>query len=136
MATVYPPKIDIFLAAESLRQEIGGKVTIIGAFVGGQIVMAPDTPLPAHMPLAILAAFYGGEGDFETKLRITGPSGEKGPDLSTGSISKVPNQAMQVMVNFGLFVVETLGKYKIDIVLNDNVYTEYLTFSVSDRPLT
>jgi hypothetical protein len=136
MAKVYPDKIDIFLAADAIRQEIGGKITIMGAFVGNQILLAPDTPLPAHMPLAILAAFYGGEGDFETKLRIKEPSGAESGELVTGRLNKVANQAMQVMVNFGLFGIVSLGKYKIDVILDDHVYTEYLTVGMSDKPFT
>jgi hypothetical protein len=136
MAKIYPSKLNLFLAAEALRQEMGGKITIMGAFAGGQIVLPAKTPLPAHMSLAILAAFYDGEGDFETKLRITDPSGEETPELPTGRISKISGQAMQVAVNFGLFAVGALGRYKIDILLDDHLYTDYLSVSMSDQPFT
>jgi hypothetical protein len=136
MAKVYPSKLDLFLASDALRQEVGGKVTIMGAFAGGQIQLAPNTPLPAHMPLAILAAFYDGEGDFETKLRIKNPSGEDTGELGTGRITKQPSQAMQIMVNFGIFGIQSLGKYRVDVILDDHIYTEYLTFSLSDKSFT
>jgi hypothetical protein len=32
----YPDRLDIFLVADALRQEVGGKVTILGAYAGGR----------------------------------------------------------------------------------------------------
>jgi hypothetical protein len=137
MAKVYPTKIDLFLAAESLRQELGGKITIIGAFAGGHILLASGTSFPAHMPLGILIAFYEGEGNFKARLRMSDAHGKQlGQDVEIGSIEKFAEQPMQLMVNFGIFELTGIGKYKIDAFLDDRAYTDYLTISVSDKPFT
>jgi hypothetical protein len=135
MAKVYPTKIDLFLAAEYLRQETGGKITIIGAYAGGHILLPTALTFPAHLPLGVLFGFYTGEGQFDTRLRVSDQSGQHGPDLPTGRVTKARDFAMQIMVNFGIFELGSVGRYRVDAFLDDRVYTEYLTFGLSDQPL-
>ncbi len=137
MAKVYPDKIDIFLAADALRQERGGKITIMGAFAGGLVMVSKEATFPLLMPIAFLIGFYSGEGHFEWKLRISNPAGDIiAPDWPTGALDKLPGQPMQIMVNFGIFEFASVGKYRIDTFLDDRIYTDYLTVGVSDQPFT
>lgn len=136
MSKVYPEKIDIFMAADALRQERGGKITILGAFAGGHVLISKDATFPFVMPIAFLIGFYNGEGSFDAKIRISDPSGKPvSPDLSIGRIEKTPEQSMQLMVNFGVFEFPVAGKYRVDAFLDDRMYTDYLTVSLSDQTI-
>ena len=131
MANTYPEKIDLFLVAESLRQERGGKITILGAFSGGRVLLSKGGTFPVALPIAFLIAFNVGKGHFKTRIRITDPNGEPVvEDLPTGDIDKAPEQTMQLMVNFGVFEFSMPGRYRVDSFLDDRVYTEYLNVGV------
>ena len=137
MPTVYPPKISTFLIADAIRREVHGKITIIGAFAGGQILLAPGSTFPAALPLAFFTAFTEGEGNFKARLRIFDPNNNRlGNEVEIGSVTKLPDQPMQLMVNFNVLPFPMSGTYKIEVSLDDRVYTEHISISISPKPFT
>ena len=78
------PKRVQFLLAESVREEVGGKLTLLGYFTGNDIIM--HNPMPATIPkgakgialsnLTILATFFGGSGTYNAEVAVYDPSGK------------------------------------------------------------
>jgi hypothetical protein len=109
----------------------------MGAYAGGQVLISKEAAFPIVMPVAFLIGFYTGEGRFQTKVRITDPKGNlMVEDLPIGDVDKVPGQPMQIMVNFGIFEFPVEGRYRIDALLDDRIYAQYLTVSLSDQTFT
>jgi hypothetical protein len=128
MPKVLPPGIDLFLTAESVRQEPGGKLTIIGAIMGGPLLVPAGTSFPIGIPLALLVVFQDGEGEFDTSIRIVDVAGAAmGPDVPLGIVTKIAGQPMHLSVNFGAFIVQKPGTYKVEIRLDSHVYTKDFT---------
>src|SRR4051812_22136847 len=116
MPKVYPPKVDLFLIADALRQEVGGKVTIMGAFSGGRIVFGPDTIFPVGLPLAFFAAFQEGEGTFKLSVSVKDPAGQELlPKADLNETTKTTGDTLQLMVNFNVFVFPAVGKYQVEL---------------------
>jgi hypothetical protein len=125
MTKVAPSKLAFVIVAENIRQELGGKVTIIGAFLGGRIVLPKDAVFPATMALGFYALFDDGDGEFNTKVRLFNPdSDQMGPDIDLGKSTKFPNQSLGIIVNFPIFQVVKAGRYSIEIYLDDHVYKD------------
>lgn len=136
MPKVYPSETDTFLVAEALRQEMGNKITIMGAFAAGNILLPPEAKFPAAISLAFYTVFRDGEGVFQAKLRITDPNGKLiTPNLPMGNTTKLASQPMQVSMNFGMFPLAMPGKYKIEIMLDDHIYEKSMSITVSDKPI-
>ena len=130
MAQQLPSEIHFFLLADAIRQELGGKLTIIGAYSGGGIVFAKNQTFPAAMPLSILVIFKDGEGTFQGKLRVLDPLNKPAiPEFPLGQVSKVANQVMQLALNFPAFQFPSAGTFKVQIELDGHVYDE--SFSIT-----
>jgi hypothetical protein len=69
------PSQILFLVAELLRPDLGNKVSIMGAFAAGQVLVNPGTAFPIFLPFAIYSVFDGGDGTFQVRVRISDPSG-------------------------------------------------------------
>ncbi len=120
-----PSGIYNFLVADNVRQESTGKVTIIGAFSAGQIILTGKPVFPVSLPLAFFVVFKDGEGIFDAKIRITDPNQKTiGDAISLGLLTKNPQQAMQLLINFPMIPLIGEGEYKVEIMLDDRVYTE------------
>lgn len=136
MPKVYPTKISVFLIADAIRNEVGGKTTIMGAFAGGQVIFPTGAQFPAAIPLAVFAVFNDGEGTFTARLLISHEADKTiAGDVSWGDVAKMPDQPMQMMANFNLFVFPALGEYKAEILLDDHSYTEHISIRIGDQPV-
>jgi hypothetical protein len=127
-----PDKHDIFILAENLRQELNGKVSILGAYAAGQILIGDSEKLPATIPLAMYILFKTGEGTFNPKVSITFPSGQRIGPFQTPQIMKAASQPMSLLLNFFMMRLPEIGIYKIEIDLDDRVYADH--FSLQRLP--
>ncbi|MGO9173568.1 MAG: DUF6941 family protein [Rhodomicrobium sp.] len=134
MPSKYPDKASIFLAADAVRQEVGGKVTLMGIFADGRIVLPAGTTFPAALPLAFFISFSDGEGVFATRLKVTDPNGRQLADAQVGNATKNPDQPMQVIINFNPFIVPSVGQYTVTLFLDKSVYHNYISVSLANSP--
>jgi|SRR5271165_260057 len=134
MANTYPKDVTVFLAADAIRQEMGGKVSLLGVFANGSIVLPQEAKFPAGLPLAFYFAFADGEGKFSPALRIIDPSGKQVTDLKMADTVKKYNESMQFVINFGVFLIPMVGKYQVDLMLDGRVYVNSITISVANNP--
>jgi hypothetical protein len=69
MAETIKPSLNFVIICDDVRQEIGGKISLMGLF---ENIYA--TKFPAiHPRLAIIAEWSEGRGEFEVKTRILSP---------------------------------------------------------------
>lgn len=94
------------------------------------------TEFPLMLPLAFLFVFETGEGEFDSKVRITDPKGNVGEPLSTGRVAKPVGQPAQIMVNFGAMLIHATGTFKIELILDDHNYASHFTVNFAQRPIT
>ena len=133
---VYPKKESLFLIADQIVPNATGKATIIGAFAAGQILLSPGASFPATLPLGVYMVFQDGEGTFKSKIRIIGPDDKSIlGDVLIGDTMKLAGQPLQVNVNINLFQFSREGTYKVEILLDDHVYSNNISIRVSETPL-
>lgn len=108
-------------------------MTIVGAIATGRILVLGRPNFPINVPLALFVAFDDGVGEFDAKFRMFDSSDKQmGKDFSLGKVHKTHDQAMQFLINFGVIPVTKLGKFKVQIFLDDHVYED--GFSVAYAP--
>jgi hypothetical protein len=133
---VYPKKDALFLIADSLVPNATGKTTIIGAFAAGQILLTPGASFPASIPFAVYMVFQDGEGTFKTNIRIVGPDNTSLiGDVAVGDTLKLAGQPFQLNVNFNLFQFPREGTYKVEVLLDDHVYSNNISIRISEKSL-
>jgi hypothetical protein len=79
------PKIHTCLVCEGIRQEIGGKQTLLGFYGVAPLVGIILKDLNIAAVFCFVFAAGEGSGDFEVHLRMTDPTGKECPS-SLGSI--------------------------------------------------
>lgn len=135
----YPDSV-AFLLADSIRQEIDGKHTIVGVYPGDQVVLngepqeiSKETPnvLPA---LFLYALFRGGVGSFQATISIKDPHGEQTKPPFTFPIAGQAGVTMTVVANMVPFTVSALGLYTITISLDDTEYSYSFTVTQATAP--
>jgi hypothetical protein len=127
---VPPPKLDLFLVAESIRQEPGGKLTFIGVFSFGQIVLPKDTAIPAVITTSIFMAFKDGEGTFEGSMTVTYPDGQQGV-FNFGKVTKQQGTPLTLIVSMPAFTVTSLGRFSVEAKLDTNTYQGSFTVGIA-----
>lgn len=119
-----PTTLKQFIVAEFVRNELGGKVTIIGAYAGGHILLSPSTTFPANFPLAFYGVFEDGVGEFDVKLQILSPDDEVQVDGIIGKAIKKPDQALTLAFSIAPFRPNSFGEYRFKIMLDDKAFFE------------
>lgn len=124
----YPTKV-IFVLADMVRQEIGGKHTIIGAYAGDKLLLNSEAlgiiksgnavVLPT---LALYVIFKDGEGDFSLSMQVKRPTGEDQTLPATFDVSKPINSALTFIGDIGPFTVAAEGEYKVTCRLDEQEY--------------
>jgi hypothetical protein len=127
-----PPKLDIFLVCETIREEVGGKASLLGVFSGARLLVPSDTRFPTAINLALFGVFHDGEGAFRTKVRIFDPDGTEMVNGELPDLSKEANKAAQVRVLLGVFPVTKPGVFKVEFMLNGRPYHETFTVALDD----
>lgn len=117
MAKQYPKNENLILMlAEDIRQEVGGKLTILG-FAGANHLKIPknfDVPKDALMaiPLNFLFQFTDGLGKFSSKIIINDPNGTPLLESALMPAEKVPDGYMQIILKVPQFVFKDTGTFE------------------------
>lgn len=127
MSKIYPDKIDTFILAENLRPEAGGKISIMGAYAAGEIIIGDDTPLPANFPLAFYVLFTTGVGEFRGRLRTISPDNVQISDIALTPTHKRENAPLTLLINFAMISLPSIGKYTAELYLDDRKYPLHFT---------
>ena len=126
MINVLPSIPPVILVAEYIRQDPGGKLTILGLYISKKLVVPETNKLPFVIPLSVCYAFIDGSGDFAVEITITSPKGEIPVDTK-GTIQKQRNQSMALIAQTLAFPVTEWGEYKIDVRLDGSSYLSSIT---------
>jgi hypothetical protein len=122
-----------FLLCESVRQEQGGKLTLLGFFPGSVIVVPPTTET-ITFPLAFLFITNDGDGLFSVRVTLIRPSGAvEFADQPIPDVTKEPGKPMTALVQFLPFHTSEFGGFKILLKLNDALYERI--FTIQKEPL-
>jgi len=114
--------------ADDVRQEQGGKVTILGIYSGSVINVSLTMPsinsinlAPALPSLAFLWWFADGEGHFNMTASVTDPNGTIMFNLPNTNVQKNPDGDMNIMMKVAPFPL-IAGEYKCSITLDQQEY--------------
>ena len=72
MTDMVKPSLNFTLICDDVRQEMGGKLSLMGLF---ENIYAPKFPA-VHPRIAVLTEWSGGQGEFGIKMRILAPDGK------------------------------------------------------------
>ncbi|MDD5384154.1 MAG: hypothetical protein PHG89_04660 [Gallionella sp.] len=113
----------VFLLCEDFRAELGGKASLLGAFLGGDIVIQEKKVKGLALPsLAFIFMFNDGSGSFDSKFEILSPDDKPIiPDSGTTSAIKKPDASMNIISKVAPFPAEE-GTYKVHVQLDDKLY--------------
>ena len=118
----------LVLFAEWIRQEIGGKTSLIGMYVDGIVVFLNPVTLPITTPIGIVYIFRDGGGIFQCRIRLTSPTGQVILDNPIGEVTKHTEQSHSTILNFPTFQVTHLGEYGVEVILDGTSYPSKITF--------
>lgn len=120
MRKAYPKEVR-FLLADGVREETGGKVTVLGLYSGDDVVLQGDLPpiLPEGMlglalpNLSFLVVIKDGAGEFQVQYSLVDPMGGSigRPNLEQ-TISKQKGIPTNIIVQVSPFPLSSFGRYK------------------------
>jgi hypothetical protein len=130
MANIYP-KIVKFLLADAVRQEQGGKLTMLGLYSGDSVLL--NDPLPKVLPegkqglalpgLTIVATICDGQGHFDCSIHLFGPDGkERGKGANRLEVNKQKDASANLIFPMEPFPINGFGIYRIVLQLNKHEY--------------
>lgn len=125
MANVHPKDIQ-FLLADAVRQESGGKLTLLGFYSGHTVILQDPIPkdIPDHVHgialpgLTIVATIFDGHGMFDGQFCLFSPSGIPLGKGETAPIEKQKNVPSNLIFPIHPFPVPEFGTYRIVLKLN------------------
>jgi hypothetical protein len=126
VADQYPDEF-VFLVAEDLRAEAGGKITFLGAFTARDITVSipgnqGSEGEPALQALGVYFGFRDGSGTFNARVEILDPSGNNIlPSETPKAVRKEENAGLDLMVRISPFPLRN-GTYRARAFLNDKMY--------------
>ena len=121
-----------FLLAESIRQETGGKLTIIGYYPGNQLLIPKETK-QLVTSIAFVFIALDGDGTFSTAVSLTAPSGKAifKNEFLQNSV-KHPGQPLSVLLAVQPFVTDETGTFDVTLHLDNATYRR--SFTVDFEP--
>lgn len=130
MANVYPKNIH-FLLADAVRQEEGGKLTVLGLYSGDAVLL--KDPLPQVIPegmeglalpgLTIVALVRDGHGSFSYDVRLFRPDGiALGKGADGMRLDKAKETPASLLVPIQPFPIPGFGTYRVVLLLNKHEY--------------
>ncbi len=129
MAKKLPTAANFFLA-DSVREESGGKLTLIGFYSGNELIL--NGPLPKKLPadaqsialpgLSILITFFGGKGKFSLDIQLFDPKGIEFAPAHRSEISIETPGAQNVILPIIPFPIKAFGKYMLRVKLDKQSY--------------
>lgn len=120
MANVYPKDLQ-FLLADAVRQEDGGKLTVLGLYTGEAVLL--KEPLPKTLPegmkglalpgLTILATARDGHGSFNFSFKLYGPDGKSlGKGIVGAKLEKQKFAPANLLIPVQPFPISGFGTYR------------------------
>lgn len=119
------PRHEITLMLDDIREERGGKFSLIGLYTQDIIVEA----LPTMMSkLCLFTRMKGGEGTFSVRFSIKGPNGDE--MLAKFSPFSMTAREGYSHVNFMIspFGIKLEGRYDLTMYLDDELFYEMSFF--------
>lgn len=130
MARLFPKNVQ-FILADAVRQEVGGKLTMLGLY-SGDVVLLNET-LPPALPegaagmalagLTFLVRVLDGQGQFKYRVDLYGPKGEMlGQRMTEQILEMQPGTTASLIVPVQPFPIPEFGIYRIVLTLNGRPY--------------
>ncbi len=109
------PKLLYTLVCDDVRQEAGEKISLMGLF---DSIYAPVLPA-FHPRLAVVNAWGGGHGRFQSSIRLLGPNREPVADLGTAEFELADETRFHRHVAFHLnWQIALPGTYWVEVLLD------------------
>lgn len=142
MANIYPKDVR-FLLADAVRQEQGGKLTVLGLYSGDSVLL--NDPLPKVFPegkqgfalhgLTILVTICDGQGHFDCSIHLFGPDRkELGKGANRLEVNKEKDASANLIFPMEPFLINGFGIYRFALQLNKHEYE--FKFSVRHADLS
>lgn len=133
----YPSNVRI-LVAEDIREEVGGKHTLLGIFGGDDIQFVRSSEMaeaagPSLPSLVIYVIFSGGEGEYATRVELLAPSKGKIVGAPPFPTKKDASTNLILMAKFLNVPFPESGDYAVRVWLDDHEYQLKLKV-VESRP--
>lgn len=115
-----PTKYDVILC-EDVREEKGKKLTILGFFVGDDIIVPSDIPKEKiNLKLTFLTRLKDGEGKWQAAWRILSPDGSiLVPAEKLGEVEKFEGKHVLIAIQHLVHKVSEFGMHKFVLTLED-----------------
>ncbi len=132
MVTLLPKQLR-FLLADAVREETGGKLTLLGLYTGDEVVLQGTLPVDtpkgmkgiALQGLTILVLIVDGYGEFNVQIQVYDPTGAPIGESSKDTLVKVKDVPQNMLLPITPFPVRAFGRHRLEIQLNNRKY-EYL----------
>lgn len=128
MRKVYPKDVR-FLLADAVRQEQGGKLSLLGFYPGNLVILQGELPkdlreneLFGIPSLGLVFLIMDGQGDFKARIDIQQPNGKRvglGAALDTKKKSGVTHT---ITVPLTPFPIDALGTFKVSITFDGRAH--------------
>ncbi len=129
-----------FLLADAVREEAGGKVSILGFYSGDEVVLQGELPtkleegaqavaLPA---LTILVLFVDGYGNFQLRLQVFDPTGKPFGLSKPMQINKVKGAPYNIILPIMPFPIRVFGRYRFELRIDKRKYEYSFTVRHQD----
>ncbi len=113
----------LFIPCENVRQELGGRLTLIGAAPGGELILPAAASVTNLVSLAFLFVFRDGEGTFSTSFSLFAPSGQALVDkFKLSDTIKKPNEPFNLIVHIAPFQTTESGQFRAVAKLDNRDY--------------
>lgn len=140
MTNVLPKRVN-FLLADQIREEAGGKLTIIGLYANDEIILLGDLPeeLPIGLQglalpaLSILVQLKDGIGNYNGEAQVIDPNGKPLIIPAKLTISLKENVWSNLIVPFVPFPLPKFGLYTFELKLDNKKYKYTFTIRHSDE---
>jgi hypothetical protein len=117
----------LFLLSEYVRQEAGGKLSILGLYPDRRLLIPKGTK-QTITSLALTFIVLEGEGTFSTTVSVVTPSGKRMfPDEGMPDTVKIPGQPLTVLVGMQPFITDEVGQFEAILRLGDASYQRSFT---------
>jgi hypothetical protein len=122
-----------FVVCETVREEKGGKLSLLGLYPGNRLNVPQDT-IEATLPLALVFFVDGGSGLFKSSASLISPTGKAVVDKSDlPDHDKKEDAANVVLMQLIPFKTTDFGTFKVLLQLDDRTYER--TFSINKGPV-
>jgi len=120
----------LFIICEDIRAEVGGKISLIGAYLGYSITLSGDMPkdapagaIPALPALSFALAIFGEAGTYPCKAQITAPGNKEYPERDLGTATLAVPQTHVLVLREQPFPVAAWGTYSVRFQVGSDSYS-------------